>query len=197
MKLVINIFVALEIGISNYHQEDKFYEDLQERHDEVEEFFEEIDLQIGTKYPETDSGWYRKKIAKARTLIAKYEPAYSPQSQDVGSSSIHEELNGEISGMIRMKCADLITAHEMRNDDPDRYNQFEKELQESLNEVNKFLTEINLRLQEKTLEKNSDWYHDKIAESRVLVAKRYSAFPLNSQDEVYTKFWSQQHLQVS
>ena len=197
MKLVINIFVALEIGISNYHQEDKFYEDLQERHDEVEEFFEEIDLQIGTKYPETDSGWYRKKIAKARTLIAKYEPAYSLQSQDMESSSIHEELNHEISELIRMKFADLLTAFVMQRDDPDRYNQFEKELQESLNEVNKFLTEINLRLQEKTLEKKSDWYHNKIAASKALVVKRYSAFPFNSQDEGYTKFWSLQHLQVS
>ncbi|XP_057441295.1 uncharacterized protein LOC130733193 [Lotus japonicus] len=167
----------------------KFSNNLHGLIDEVDEFLTGIKRQLG-KRPETNSNWCFNMIAETKTLIAKWEPAFSLQSPNVRSSpiallSLHEELRCEIRSLITMKLVDyLLVDHST----PDYLDKYEKALQEQTNEVNKFLMEINLQLEEKILEKNSDWYCKKITETRTLIAKRYSAIPLVlPQDVEYTK----------
>ncbi|XP_057441300.1 uncharacterized protein LOC130733199 isoform X2 [Lotus japonicus] len=162
--------------------------DLHDLISEVNEFLAEIKKQLEEKIPETNSHWCFNKIVETRTLIAKLEPSFSLQSQDARSSStellsLHEELRWEIRSLISVKCSDLLVAQSSPNDD--FLDKYKKKLQERINEVNEFLTEINLQLEEKFLDKNSDWYRKKIAETRTLIAKRYSSFPI--QDVGYTK----------
>ncbi|XP_057440951.1 disease resistance protein RPV1-like [Lotus japonicus] len=162
--------------------------DLEEDIKQAEGFFTEITQQLEDKNLEKNSDWYRNKIAETRTLSDKCEPTFSLQSQDVGSFSktllsLHEELRCEIRSLVRFRCADLmILDHEdMLNDE------FKTELEEDINEVEKFLTEINLQLEGKVHDKNSHWYNKKIEETRALIAKRFSAFPLLPQDVGYIK----------
>ncbi|XP_057441292.1 uncharacterized protein LOC130733192 isoform X2 [Lotus japonicus] len=160
--------------------------DALQRINEVDQFLEKVKVQLLEKIPETNSDWYRNKIAETRTMIDKCEPAFISlqSSQDVEPAIIklHEELRCEIRLLINLQCVDLKIITDDISDDPYVGDRFKKELQEQINEMNKFLTEINLQLKETTLMKSSDWYTEKIAETRMLIAKRYSAFPFQSQD---------------
>ncbi|XP_057432316.1 uncharacterized protein LOC130725077 [Lotus japonicus] len=174
----------------NSRIEDKYNDDLHERKNEVLDFLNKIEQQFDRNNCEMESGWYSKKIEEARLLIAKYEPAlFSLQSHDVESSSInipwlHKELCYKIRLLIRIKCVDLIA---FCGDPVRKAATLKIELQEGINKVNKFLSEINLQLKEKICDQNSDWYSEKVAEARTLIAKRYSTFLLRPQGVGYTK----------
>ncbi|XP_057441287.1 uncharacterized protein LOC130733189 isoform X2 [Lotus japonicus] len=189
-----HIRLALSFAISaskddDDDDDDKFNECLLEWKDEVDDYFYGLKQHFELEFddPKTNSGWYSEKIAEARMIISKCEPTFSVQSQDVESAysiniSLHEELLYEIKLLIRLKLVDMLTANDvMEVDVEDLEILLKKELQKWINEVNNFLKEINLQLREKNLEKSSDWYHNKIAGSRMLIAKRYSAFSFPSQ----------------
>ncbi|XP_057441283.1 uncharacterized protein LOC130733186 isoform X2 [Lotus japonicus] len=124
---------ALEISKDD---DDKFNEYLQEWKDEVDDFLSGLNEHFKVEFdPETNSGWYSKKIAKARTLIAKCEPALSLQFQDVGSASsmnimFHEKLCYEIRLLINLKFVDIKAARDMPINDHDLQILFKKRLQE-------------------------------------------------------------------
>lgn len=184
---LLNIYYCAQT-LSTFDQEDKFSEDLEQQ---IDEFLTGIKLLLQEKNPEKKPGWYRQKISETKAIFDKCEPAFSLQSQDVEPLLLHEELRCEIRSLIRMKLVDMLTADGLPNYDV-QANNFKKDLYERINEVNKFLAEIKLQLVEKIPEKNFDWYNNKIAETRMLIVKRYSEFPLRSQDVGYTR----EHYQI-
>ncbi|XP_057441162.1 uncharacterized protein LOC130733104 isoform X2 [Lotus japonicus] len=157
---------------------------------EVHQFLLKIKLRLQGKIPETNFYWYRNKIAEARTLIAKHDQPFLLQSDEdvVGSSkmpllvALHEELCCEIRMVISLKYADLVVMYYKSKRVPDLEHKLKKKLQVQIKEVNKFLTEIHLQLKEKIPKKSSDWYRNKIAETRTLIVTNYPAFPFPSQN---------------